>query len=207
LQKVRRRPLRVEQEKILCAQVLHKRDDGNLGGVGDIMKHTFAEKRTADVNPVKPTRQFVIEPHFDTVRKTEFVQLRIAADDFFGNPGAAMAFGAGTDDSAEIRIERDPKLLLLQRAFKSMGNMESIIKWDNGAWVRRKPSDLSAGVDSHREDSLTVRGQQQPRVHDSAAASRGQAPRAPIRAIAQRACSAISGSSFAVARSRAGRAV
>ena len=57
---VRGQPLGVEKGEAPFAQMFHQRDQGNLGRVGHVMKHRFAEKCAADRDTVKTACELAI---------------------------------------------------------------------------------------------------------------------------------------------------
>ena len=65
LLQVRREPLGVEEGEAPLAQMFDQREQRDLRGVADMMKHRFAEKRAADRDAVKAASELAILPGFD----------------------------------------------------------------------------------------------------------------------------------------------
>src|ERR1700722_1856702 len=82
------------------------------------------------------------------MRESEPVQIDVALDDFFADPGLC-AFTTGSDYLLERRVQPNLEQALFQGALQAMRNVKCI-EQDNSARIRRKPGDLSV-LHRHRE--------------------------------------------------------
>src|SRR5438105_4237249 len=115
LLQVWRDPLRVEQNKLLRAQVLNQRDERDLGGICDSMKHGFAKKCPANRDTVESSGELVFAPCFHRVRVAEPIQMDVAIDDFLVDP-RVFALGASLDNFRKVIVDRDFKNLFSHEA-------------------------------------------------------------------------------------------
>src|SRR6266700_8242562 len=86
LLEVRREPLNVEQRETAFSQTFDQPPKRNLGRVGGDVKHRFAEERAADGHAVETSGKLATQPRLHGMRPAEFVQLRIALNDFVIDP-------------------------------------------------------------------------------------------------------------------------
>src|SRR5229473_8163801 len=144
LRQVRRHPLRVEQGEPARPQPFHQRHQRDFRRLGRLMEHALAEKRAADVYPVKAARQFAVQPRLDAMRVAFAMKLAIGFENFLRNPSLAVRLRAGADDAAKLLVDGDLEFLFFQDAPQSVGNVEAFVQRDKRARVGREPGDVAA---------------------------------------------------------------
>jgi hypothetical protein len=162
LLQMRREPLRIEQHKLSCAQMLDQPDERNLRGIGHPMKHRFTKKRPPDGDTVKSAGQLALTPGFDRMRVTKLVQPRVTLDNFPIDPGV-FAFGAGVDDFRKAIVDLDLKSSFPQDPAQRVRQVK-FFQWQNRAWVGREPFDC-VFLHRHRENTEPIALQQKFRVN------------------------------------------
>src|SRR6266487_537918 len=113
--------------------MLHERYERNLGSIGHPMKHRFTEKRAADCDPVKASREFAFSPGFDGMRVPKLMQPCVALDDFRIDPGI-LAFRARIDHVRKGIVDLDFEKVFSQRTAQRMWHMK-IFQWNNRARI------------------------------------------------------------------------
>ena len=105
LGEMRREPLNVEQGETAFSQTFDQLPKRNLGRIGGAVKHRFAEERAADGHAVETSGKLARQPRLHGMRPSEFVQLRIALNDFVIDP-RVFTLRAFANRGAVIRRSR-----------------------------------------------------------------------------------------------------
>src|SRR5205823_1116091 len=121
-----------------------------------MIKHALAKKRAADRHAIKAARQLASTPDFHTVRPAETVKLAIIGYDLFRNPSVSVSRCAALNYGFKIVIDGNFKVSFAQRALQAVGNMKTVVQWNDRARVRREPADVTPAIDSHRENTTRV---------------------------------------------------
>ena len=92
--------LRVQQPEPAIAQSLYQGKQSDFGGVGHSMKHRFAKKCAGNADAVQSANQLFVESSLNGMSKAKPVEIDIAGDDFFADPGFGTV-GTGPHDRFE----------------------------------------------------------------------------------------------------------
>src|ERR1700730_8621670 len=97
------------------------------------MEHRLPKKGAINAHSIEAACQFIVQPRFHRVSESEPVQIEVAADDFFADPGFS-AFATGSYDLFECRVEPNLEQALLQAASETVRNVKRV-KQNNSAGI------------------------------------------------------------------------
>ena len=146
----------------------HQGRQRQLGGIGAVRKHRFAEHHAAQADEVQAADQLAVHPGLDAVRAPEPVPGAVGLHHAGHDPGAVLAVarcaGAGLHHAAEVAVEDD---LAARRAQEGLQRLaQRALQLEGGhrqhhARVRAPPQHRLAGPEPG-EQALAV-GLFQPR--------------------------------------------
>src|SRR3984893_10781908 len=152
--KMRGHELRVEQAEPALRQTGDEMRQGDFRGAGPAVKHTFAEKRRAEVDAVEPANKRAIRPALHGVDPAGIEELAIEKSNPAVDPclfASSMGDGASVDHGIEIAIDSDLETIGAD-CFGEALRYDQAIERENAAHFRIDPEKiLVAGALRHRK--------------------------------------------------------
>src|ERR1700740_2497696 len=133
--------LGIKQTVSSLAQTIHQSYQGNIGSVRYPVEHRFTKKGSVNAHTVEAARQFIVQPGFYRMSESDPVQIDVALDDFFADPGLG-AFGTCSYHRLKCHVQTNPEPAFFQGTFQTVRNVKCIQR-DDSSRVRGKPGDIS----------------------------------------------------------------
>jgi hypothetical protein len=159
---VGRKPLRVQENELSLAQMFHEGEQGDLGGVPDVVKHRLAEEGAANRDAVEATGEPAVLPRLNRVGVAELVETSIAFDDLIIDPRLRTS-RALLHDLGKGNVDPDFEGFFSDDPLKSLRDVEFLERKDR-ARIRGKPSNLAI-LHRHRKNAEAISLEQDFRIN------------------------------------------
>lgn len=147
--------LYIEEKVTAFVKALDEGGEGDFGGVGLVVEHTFRHEGSAECNTIGSANEFAFAPAFDAVGFPHPMQLSVDFDELFADPGSLFPVGTPTHHAFKVLIVGDFKLALSDGFGERAGEVEAVERHD-GARVGLEPIDRAGIVVVHREDAEAI---------------------------------------------------
>src|SRR3569623_1144222 len=134
-------------------------NERHLGGVAAAVKHTFAEKCSAEGHAIKPACKVVVVPSLDAMAMPDLMQRAIKLADAVVDPSvltSRLGSRAFADDALESGVDCDAITFQADGAGKARGNVQAVERKDAALlWLYPEKSGV-VGAFRHREDATGI---------------------------------------------------